>query len=151
MTRQSKKSISFHRLHPLWVYDAANLYRRVFDDRESISSCIRRSRPLAAIEDVRTAESEEEVEEPVSHSTIDNDTIEDGSEKEVDDDSAYDMDGGVLEVDDVNYDFDEEDRNECNHDTDLIDANVMNNDEPEGRTRSIRRKVVPSRLKECMF
>jgi hypothetical protein len=56
-----------------------------------------------------------------------------------------------LEVDDVNYDFDEEDRNECNHDTDLIDANVMNNDEPEGRTRSIRRKVVPARLKECMF
>ena len=36
---------------------------------------------LAAIEDVRTAESEEEVEEPVSNS-IDNDTLEDGSEKE---------------------------------------------------------------------
>ena len=105
---------------------------------------------LAAIEDVRTAESEEEVEEPVSNS-IDNDTLEDGSEKEVEDDSAYDMDGGVLEADDVNYDFDEEDWNECNHDTDLIDANVMNNDEPEGRIRSIRRKVVPARLKECMF
>jgi len=105
---------------------------------------------LAAIEDVRTAKSEEEVEEPVSNS-IDNDTLEDGSEKEVEDDSAYDMDGGVLEADDVNYDFDEEDWNECNHDTDLIDANVMNNDEPEGRIRSIRRKVVPARLKECMF
>jgi len=105
---------------------------------------------LAAIEDVRTAESEEEVEEPVSNS-IDNDTLEDGSEKEVEDDSAYDMDGGVLEADDVNYDFDEEDWNECNHDTDLIDANVMYNDEPEGRIRSIRRKVVPARLKECMF
>ena len=83
--------------------------------------------------------------------SIDNDTIEGGSEKEVDDDSAYDVDGGVLETDDVNYDFDEEDRNDCNHDTDLIDANVMNNDEPEGRTRSIRWKVVPARLKECMF
>ena len=105
---------------------------------------------LAAIEDVRTAESEEEVEEPVSNS-IDNDTIEDGSEKEVDDDSAYDVDGGVLEADDVNYEIDKEDWNEYNHDTDLIDANVMNNDEPEGRIRSIRRKVMPARLKECMF
>ena len=107
---------------------------------------------LAAIEDVRTAESEEEVEEPVSNS-IDNDTLEDGSEKEVYDDSAYDLDGGVPEADDddVNYDFDEEDWNEYNHDTDLIDANVTNNDEPEGRTRSIRQKVVPARLKECMF
>ena len=122
---------------------------------------------LAAIEDVRTAESEEEVEEPVSNS-IDNDTIEDGSEKEADDDSAYDVDGGVLEADDVNYsaydvdggvleaddvnyEIDKEDWNEYNHDTDLIDANVMNNDEPEGRIRSIRRKVMPARLKECMF
>jgi len=105
---------------------------------------------LAAIEDVRTAESEEEVEEPVSNS-IDNDTLEDGEEKEVYDDSAYNMDGGVPEADDVDYDSDDKDWNEYNHDTDLIDANVMNNDESGGRIRSIRRKVLPARLKECMF
>ena len=38
---------------------------------------------LATIEDVRTAEIEEEVEEPVSNG-IDNDTLEDREEKEVD-------------------------------------------------------------------
>jgi hypothetical protein len=37
------------------------------------------------------------------------------------------------------------------HDTNLIDANVMNNDEPESRIRSFRLKVLPARLKECMF
>jgi len=37
------------------------------------------------------------------------------------------------------------------HDTYLIDANVMNNDEPESRIRSFRLKVLPARLKECMF
>ncbi len=103
---------------------------------------------LATIEDVRTAESEEEVEEPVSNA-IDDDTLEDREEMEVDEDSAYDMDGGVLEADDADYDFGDQDANE--HDTNLIDANVMNNDEPEGRIRSIRRKVLPARLKECMF
>ena len=105
---------------------------------------------IATIEDVRTAESEEEVEEPVSNA-IDNDTLEDREEMEVDEDSAYDMDGGVLEADDADYDFSDQDANE--HDTNLIDANVMNNDndEPEGRIRSIRRKVLPARLKECMF
>ena len=80
---------------------------------------------------------------------IDNDTLEDREEMEVDEDSAYDMDGGVLEADDADYDFTDQDANE--HDTNLIDAYVMNNDEPEGRIRSIRRKVLPARLKECMF
>jgi hypothetical protein len=36
----------------------------------------------------------------------DNDTLEEGEEKEVDDDNVYDMDGGVLEADGVNYDGD---------------------------------------------
>ena len=80
---------------------------------------------------------------------IDDDTLEDREEMEVDEDSAYDMNGGVLEADDADYDFGDQDANE--HDTNLIDANVMNNDEPEGRIRSIRRKVLPARLKECMF
>ncbi len=61
---------------------------------------------------------------------------------EVDEDSAYDMDGGVLEADDADYDFTDQDANE--HDTNLIDASVMNNDEPEGRIRSIRCKVLPA-------
>ena len=77
--------------------------------------------------------------------------FKEGEEKEVDDDNAYDMNGGVLEADGVNYDSDNKDWNDYNHDTDPIDANVMNNDEPEGRIRSIRRKVLPARLKECMF
>ena len=81
----------------------------------------------------------------------DNDTLEEGEETEVDDDNAYDMDGGVLEADDVNYDSDNEDWNDYNHDTDPIDANIMNNDESEGRIKSIRQTIVPARLKECMF
>ena len=83
----------------------------------------------------------------------DNDTLEEGEEKEVDDDNTYDMDGGVLEADDVNYDSDNEDWNDYNHDTDTdtIDANVMNNYESEGRIKSIRRKILPARLKECFF
>ncbi len=36
---------------------------------------------------------------------------------EVDEDSAYDMDGGVLEADDADYDFGDQDANE--HDTNL--------------------------------
>jgi hypothetical protein len=81
----------------------------------------------------------------------DNDTLEEGEEKEDDDDNVIDMDGGVLEADGVNYDSDNEDWNDYNHGTDHIDANVLNNDESEGRIKSIRRKVVPARLKECMF
>ena len=81
----------------------------------------------------------------------DNDTLEEGEEKEVDDDNTYDMDGGVLEADDVNYDSDNEDWNDYNHDTDPIDANIMNNDESEGRIKSIRQTIVPARLKEYMF
>jgi len=54
---------------------------------------------LATIEDVRTAESEEEVEEPVSNA-IDNDTLEDREEMEVDEDSA---------AEDANYDFGNQD------------------------------------------
>ena len=81
----------------------------------------------------------------------DNDTLEEGEEKEVDDDNVYDMDGGVLEADGVNYDSDNEDWNDYNHDTDTIDANVMNNYESEGRIKSIRRKILPARLKECFI
>jgi len=104
---------------------------------------------LATIEDVRTAESEEEVEEPV------NDSLEDREEKEVDEDSAYDMDGGVLVADDADYDFDDQDANE--HDTNLIDANVMDNDtlkedRPLAGVRSGRLRKIPARFsKECEF
>jgi hypothetical protein len=107
---------------------------------------------LATIEDVRTAESEEEVEEPVLNA-IDNDTLEDGEDKEVDNDSAYDMDGGVLEADDADYDFDDQDGKE--HDTDLIDANVMDNDLPKEDHRGVRsgrpRKRPARFTKECEF
>ena len=104
---------------------------------------------LATIEDVRTAESEEEVEEPV------NDSLEDREEKEVDENSAYDMDGGVLVADDADYDFDDQDANE--HDTNLIDANVMDNDtlkevRPLAGVRSGRLRKIPARFsKECEF
>ena len=50
---------------------------------------------LATIEDARTAESEKEVEEPVSNA-IDNDTLEDREEKEVDEDSATTWMEGCL-------------------------------------------------------
>jgi hypothetical protein len=104
---------------------------------------------LATIEDVRTAESEEEVEEPV------NDSLEDREDKEVDEDSAYNMDGGVLVDDDADYDFDDQDANE--HDTNLIDANVMDNDtlkedRPLAGVRSGRLRKIPARFsKECEF
>ena len=107
---------------------------------------------LATIEDVRTAESEKQVEEPVLNA-IDNDTLEDGEDKEVDNDSAYDMDGGVLEADDADYDFDDQDGKE--HDTDLIDANVMDNDLPKEDHRGVRsgrpRKRPARFTKECEF
>ena len=54
---------------------------------------------LATIEDVRTAESEEEVEEPVSNA-IDDDTLEDREDMEGDEDSA---------AEDADYDFGDQD------------------------------------------
>ncbi len=86
---------------------------------------------------------------------IDNDTLEDGEEKEVDNDSAYDMDGGVLEADDTDYNFDDQDGKE--HDTNLIDANVMDNDLPKedrllAGVRSGRPRKIPAHFtKESKF
>ena len=123
---------------------------------------------LATIEDVRTAESEEEVEE-LALNAIDNVEVEggadfdntstsidseDGGEWELVDANVDNMDGGVLETDDVN--FDNQDGKEYNHDTGLIDENVMDNDKSEDNelvvVRSTRWKAnMPARFKECYF
>jgi hypothetical protein len=111
---------------------------------------------LAAIEDVRTAESEEEVEdlalnaignvEVEGSAEFDNTSTsvdsEDVGEWELVDDNADNMDGGVLETDDANYD--DQDGKEYTHDTGLIDANVMDNDKSEDNE-------LPARFKECYF
>jgi hypothetical protein len=54
---------------------------------------------------------------------------EDVWEWELVDNNADNMDGGVLETDDANYD--DQDGKEYTHDTGLIDANVMDNDKSE--------------------
>ena len=122
---------------------------------------------LATIEDVRTAESEEEVEELALNAIgnvkveggadFDNTSTsidsEDGGEWELVDANVDNMDGGVLETDDAN--FDNQDGKDYNHDTGLIDANVMDNDKLEGdkqvAVRSIRQKNMPACYKECYF
>ena len=67
---------------------------------------------------------------------------EDVGEWELVDDNADNMDGGVLETDDANYD--DQDGKEYTHDTGLIDANVMDNDKSEDNE-------LPARFKECYF
>jgi hypothetical protein len=103
---------------------------------------------LATIEDVRTAESEKEVEEQVSNA-IDNDTLEDREEKEVDENSATTWMEGCLKPMTPIMIFDDLDANE--HDTNLIDANVMDNDtskedRPLTGVRSGRLRKIPARF-----
>jgi hypothetical protein len=62
------------------------------------------------------------------------------------------MDGGVLEPDDTNYD--DQDGKDYTHDTGLIDANVMDNDNLDDDelvvVKSTRWKTnMPARYKEC--
>ena len=123
---------------------------------------------LAAIEDVCTAESEEEVEdlalnaignvEVEGSADFDNTSTsadsEDVGEWKSVDANVDNMDGGVLEPDDTNYD--NQDGKEYTHDTDLIDANVMDNDNLDDDelvvVKSTRRKTnMPARYKECYF
>ena len=66
----------------------------------------------------------------------------DVGEWELVDNNADNMDGGVLETDDANYD--DQDGKEYTHDTCLIDANVMDNDKSEDNE-------LPARFKECYF
>ena len=79
---------------------------------------------------------------------------EDVGEWELVDVNVDNMDGGVLELDDTNYD--NQDGKEYTHDTDLIDANVMDNDYLDDDelvvVKSTRRKThMPARYKECYF
>ncbi len=108
---------------------------------------------LATIEDVGTAEGEEEVEEPASTASDDVEVEWGANSDDADVDSE---DGGEWEADDADVD-DQDGGNEYDYDTDLIDENVMDKDELESegdelvRIRSTRQKLMPARYKECFF
>jgi hypothetical protein len=108
---------------------------------------------LATIENVGTAEGEEEVEEPASTAS---DEVEVEGGANLDDVNVDSEDGGEWEADDADVD-DQDGGNEYDYDTDLIDVNVMDKDELESegdelvRIRSTRQKLMPARYKECFF
>jgi hypothetical protein len=108
---------------------------------------------LATIEDVGTAEGEEEVEELVSTAS---DDVEVEGGANLDDADVDSEDGGEWEADDADVD-DRVGGNEYDYDTDLINVNVMDKDESElegdelVRIRSTRQKLMPVCYKECFF
>ncbi len=108
---------------------------------------------LATIEDVGTAEGEEEVKEPASTAS---DYVEVEGGANLDDADVDSEDGGEWGADDANVD-EQDGGNEYDYDTDLININVMDKDESElegdelVRIRSTGQKLMPARYKECFF
>jgi hypothetical protein len=105
---------------------------------------------LATIEDVGTAEGEEEVEKPAS--TASDDVEVDGGAN-LDNADVDSEDGGEFEADDADVDA-QDGGSKFDYDTDLIDVNVMDKDESESegdelvRIRSTRQKLMPACYKE---